>query len=58
MYQVQVMLSCTDINAFTARNVALLPQKGQTVECKVCHKQVMVLVVGKPYQVKQVNVKP
>ena len=53
MYQVQAMLSCTDMNVFTARNIALLPQKGQEVKCKVCGEKVKILLVGKPYQTKE-----
>ena len=53
MYSVQVMLSCTDMNVFTARNIALLPQKGQGIKCKVCGETVIILFVGKPYQVKE-----
>jgi hypothetical protein len=52
MYQVQAMLSCTDMNVFTARNIALLPQKGQKVICKICGDEHTVLLVGKPYQIK------
>lgn len=52
-YQVVVTLSCTDIVIFEERNVALLPQKGQTKTCNVCHQEVKVLMVGKPYQVKE-----
>lgn len=53
MYEVQVMLSCTDMNKFIARNIALLPQKGQSVKCKTCGEMVKILLVGKPYQVKE-----
>ena len=53
MYQVQAMLSCTDMNVFTARNIALLPQKGKKVKCQVCLKEAEILLVGKPYQTKE-----
>lgn len=53
MYEVQIMLSCTDMNKYTARNIALLPQKGQMIKCRVCGQKSKVLLVGKPYQIKE-----
>lgn len=53
MYEVQLMLSCTDMNKYTARNIALLPQKGQMIKCSVCGQKAKILLVGKPYQTNQ-----
>ena len=51
MFQVQVMLSCLDINTFTIRTVVHKPNIGDKAICKVCHETGKVIQVGKPYPV-------
>ena len=50
---IQVLLSCTDINTMSIKSSLFVPKIGEKVKCRVCGKEVEIIKVGNPYEIRE-----